>query len=274
MARCGIAIYGLDPFGEDPVRARPRARARAELLRRRGQALPGRREHRLRAALPRRARDTHIGVLPIGYGDGFRRALSDNADVLIAGSPPAAGRDRQHGQRRRRPRSRPRGARAVRRRGGPDRSRAAPSGSPPRSWPGAWTRSTTRSPAVCPRVWSAVAGRERPRRTREPRPICGRDGAWWWWRRRRRQQPVREEVGSAQEVGSAPGAPPARTGEPGEALRAARAALAGTAAWLVGGAPRDRALGRDTLDLDIVVDSCARDAARAIARAAGGRRLL
>jgi len=79
-----------------------------------------------------------------------------------------------------------------------------------------------------------------------------------------------KEVGSAQEVGSAPGAPPARAGEPGEALRAARAALAGTAAWLVGGAPRDRALGRDTLDLDIVVDSCARDAARAIARAAGG----
>lgn len=49
-----------------------------------------------------------------------------------------------------------------------------------------------------------------------------------------------------------------------------RAALAGTAAWLVGGAPRDRALGRDTFDLDIVVDSSPRDAARAIARAAGG----
>ena len=26
-----------------------------------------------------------LGVLPIGYGDGWRRALSDNADVLIAG---------------------------------------------------------------------------------------------------------------------------------------------------------------------------------------------
>jgi alanine racemase len=31
-------------------------------------------------------RDTHVGVLPIGYGDGWRRALSGNADVLIAGS--------------------------------------------------------------------------------------------------------------------------------------------------------------------------------------------
>jgi alanine racemase len=29
--------------------------------------------------------DTHIGVLPIGYGDGWRRGLSNNADVLIGG---------------------------------------------------------------------------------------------------------------------------------------------------------------------------------------------
>jgi alanine racemase len=32
------------------------------------------------------AHNTYIGVLPIGYGDGWRRALSGNADVLIAGS--------------------------------------------------------------------------------------------------------------------------------------------------------------------------------------------
>jgi alanine racemase len=29
--------------------------------------------------------DTYIGVLPIGYGDGWRRGLSNNADVLIGG---------------------------------------------------------------------------------------------------------------------------------------------------------------------------------------------
>jgi alanine racemase len=29
-------------------------------------------------------RRTFLGVLPIGYGDGWRRALSGNADVLIA----------------------------------------------------------------------------------------------------------------------------------------------------------------------------------------------
>ena len=47
-------------------------------------------------------------------------------------------------------------------------------------------------------------------------------------------------------------------------------ALADTPAWLVGGAPRDRALGRDTFDLDIVLDTSPAIAARAIARAAGG----
>jgi alanine racemase len=30
-------------------------------------------------------RDTYLGVLPIGYGDGWRRALSNNAEVLVAG---------------------------------------------------------------------------------------------------------------------------------------------------------------------------------------------
>jgi alanine racemase len=31
------------------------------------------------------AHDTYLGVVPIGYGDGWRRGLSDNADVLIGG---------------------------------------------------------------------------------------------------------------------------------------------------------------------------------------------
>jgi poly(A) polymerase len=52
-------------------------------------------------------------------------------------------------------------------------------------------------------------------------------------------------------------------------LRAARAALADRDAWLVGGALRDRELGRSTADLDIVVDGDPGEAARAIARAAG-----
>ncbi|HEV2975350.1 MAG TPA: HD domain-containing protein [Solirubrobacteraceae bacterium] len=54
-----------------------------------------------------------------------------------------------------------------------------------------------------------------------------------------------------------------------DALQAARTALADRPAWLVGGAIRDRVLGRETLDLDVVVDGDPEQAARAIARAAG-----
>jgi poly(A) polymerase len=49
----------------------------------------------------------------------------------------------------------------------------------------------------------------------------------------------------------------------------ARTALAGTRAWLVGGAVRDRLLDRQTADVDVVVDGEPALAARAIARAAG-----
>jgi poly(A) polymerase len=52
-------------------------------------------------------------------------------------------------------------------------------------------------------------------------------------------------------------------------LQAARAALAGRRAWLVGGAVRDRLLGSETLDLDVVVDGDPAEAARAVASAAG-----
>jgi poly(A) polymerase len=54
-----------------------------------------------------------------------------------------------------------------------------------------------------------------------------------------------------------------------DALNAARTALAGRPAWLVGGAPRDRALGRDVLDVDVVIDGDTAEAARAVAHAAG-----
>ena len=54
-----------------------------------------------------------------------------------------------------------------------------------------------------------------------------------------------------------------------EGLEAAREALAEHAAWLVGGAVRDRLLGRETADLDLVVAGDPGEAARAVARAAG-----
>ena len=109
MVRCGIAIYGLDPFGEDPV-ARDLEPALelssyvAEVKR-----CAARREHRLRAALHRRAR-RHLHRRA---ADRLRRRLAARAvrttpTSLIAGRRLPAGGHRQHGQRRRRPRSRPR----------------------------------------------------------------------------------------------------------------------------------------------------------------------
>jgi alanine racemase len=84
MARCGIAIYGMDPFGTDPAaRALQPALAlssyvaEVKLCRAGESAGYGRRFQA--------ARDTYLAVLPLGYGDGWRRGLSDNADVLISG---------------------------------------------------------------------------------------------------------------------------------------------------------------------------------------------
>ena len=57
--------------------------------------------------------------------------------------------------------------------------------------------------------------------------------------------------------------------EVSEGLRAARSALAGGDAWLVGGAVRDRVLGRVATDFDVVVAGDPEIAARSVARAAG-----
>jgi alanine racemase len=84
MVRCGIAIYGMDPFGRDPA-----ARALEPALElssyvaevklcRAGESAGYGRQFVADG-------DTYIGVLPIGYGDGWRRGLSNNADVLIGG---------------------------------------------------------------------------------------------------------------------------------------------------------------------------------------------
>jgi poly(A) polymerase len=54
-----------------------------------------------------------------------------------------------------------------------------------------------------------------------------------------------------------------------DGLEIARAALAGRPAWLVGGAVRDRVLGRPLSDLDLAVDGDPEQAARAIAGTAG-----
>jgi poly(A) polymerase len=53
-----------------------------------------------------------------------------------------------------------------------------------------------------------------------------------------------------------------------QALEIVRSALAGRRAWLVGGAVRDRLLGRAVADLDVVLDGDPGEGARAIAQAA------
>jgi len=84
MVRCGIAVYGMDPFGQDPA-ARDLEPA-LELSSYLAEVKPCAAGES--AGYGRRfiaERDTHLGVLPIGYGDGWRRGLSNNAEVLIGG---------------------------------------------------------------------------------------------------------------------------------------------------------------------------------------------
>jgi len=84
MVRCGIAIYGLDPFQEDPAeRGLEPALALHSYV-----AAVKRFEHGDSAGYGRswRAEDpTWVGVLPIGYGDGWRRGLSNRSEVLVGG---------------------------------------------------------------------------------------------------------------------------------------------------------------------------------------------
>ena len=84
LVRCGVAIYGLDPFQSDPAE----------------QGLtPALSLHSYVAAVKRfepgesagygrtwkASAPTQVATIPIGYGDGWRRALSNNADLLIRG---------------------------------------------------------------------------------------------------------------------------------------------------------------------------------------------
>ncbi len=84
MARCGVAIYGLDPFQGDPAEwgLRPALSLRsyvADVKRFPAGASAG---YGQRWSAPE---ETSVGVIPLGYGDGVRRGLSNNAEVLVRG---------------------------------------------------------------------------------------------------------------------------------------------------------------------------------------------
>jgi alanine racemase len=82
-ARCGIALYGLSPFGTDPaddglepVLAWSSVLAQTKRLRAGESTGYGRRFIA--------ERDTWIGLVPVGYADGFRRDLT-GTEVRVAG---------------------------------------------------------------------------------------------------------------------------------------------------------------------------------------------
>jgi alanine racemase len=84
MARCGVAVYGLDPFQGDPAQ-----RGLAPAMSLRSYVADVKRFSAGDSAgygqTWRAPADTWVGVLPLGYGDGVRRALSNNAEVLVRG---------------------------------------------------------------------------------------------------------------------------------------------------------------------------------------------
>ncbi|HEX6687095.1 MAG TPA: alanine racemase [Solirubrobacterales bacterium] len=84
MARCGVAVYGLDPFQGDPAERglRPALSLHSYLADVKSFAAGDSAGY---GQTWRAERDTCVGVLPLGYGDGFRRGLSNNDEVLIGG---------------------------------------------------------------------------------------------------------------------------------------------------------------------------------------------
>ena len=222
MARCGVAVYGLDPFQGDPAE---RGLAPALSLRSyvadvkrfaAGDSAPA------TGGPGGRSADTWVGVLPLGYGDGVRRGLSNNAEVLVRGRrhPLVGTVSMDNVTHRPRPRDRGRAGR----RGGADRRPGR--GGDPRRGGGGPPRHDQLRGHLRDLGPGAAATRREPRRS----PRCR---AAWSQRR-------------------------------GEALGG------GEDAWIVGGAVRDAALGREVADLDLAVAGDPAAAAKAIAREGGG----
>jgi alanine racemase len=84
LARAGVAIYGLDPFQEDAAaRDLEPALELASYVAEIKPCAPGE-----SAGYGRRfvaTQETVVATVPIGYGDGVSRALTNNADLLVGG---------------------------------------------------------------------------------------------------------------------------------------------------------------------------------------------
>ena len=84
-ARCGVALYGLSPFGEDPAAdgLEPAFSWRSYLAQVK-QLQAGESTGYRRAFVAERP--TWIGIVPVGYADGFRRDLT-GTEVRVGGEP-------------------------------------------------------------------------------------------------------------------------------------------------------------------------------------------
>jgi len=84
-ARCGIALYGISPFGDDPAvdGLEPALRWESQLAQVKQLAAGEGTGYGRRwvAEAP-----TWIGIVPVGYADGFRRGLT-GTEVRVAGEP-------------------------------------------------------------------------------------------------------------------------------------------------------------------------------------------
>jgi alanine racemase len=84
MVRCGVAIYGLDPFQRDPADhdLRPALSLHSYVADAKRFSAGASAGYGRRWTAPV---ETWVGVIPLGYGDGVRRALTNNAEVLVRG---------------------------------------------------------------------------------------------------------------------------------------------------------------------------------------------
>jgi alanine racemase len=84
LVRAGVAIYGLDPFQEDAAaRDLEPALELASYVAEVKPCAPGESAGYGRRFVARE--ETVLATVPIGYGDGVRRALTNNADLLVVG---------------------------------------------------------------------------------------------------------------------------------------------------------------------------------------------
>ena len=84
LVRPGVALYGMDPFGVDPAeQSLEPALELSSYVAAVKPIAPGESVGYGRRFVAER--DGRIATVPIGYGDGWRRGLTNNADVLVRG---------------------------------------------------------------------------------------------------------------------------------------------------------------------------------------------